>query len=123
MMDRDSSWSPARHTGDAEQARRCRRVADNAAETARILRALANAHRLLVMCHLDSGERSVSELLEAVPLSQSALSQHLAVLRNEGLVATRRSAQIVYYRIADERVRRLLPLLDELECRGDGAGS
>ncbi len=104
---------------EPEQARRCRRVAANAEETARILRALANAHRLLVMCNLSAGERSVSELLEGMALSQSALSQHLAVLRNEGLVATRRSAQVVYYRIADPRVHHLIPMLDALGHPGE----
>ncbi len=67
-------------------------MARNAGEAARFLRALANESRLMVLCTLAEGECSVSGLLERVPLSQSALSQHLGVLRREGLVDTRREA-------------------------------
>lgn len=73
------------------------RHAESAAE---LLRALANPHRLLVLCMLGDGEMSVGALNERIPLSQSALSQHLAVLREDGLVETRRAAQTVYYRVA-----------------------
>lgn len=72
------------------------RHAESAAE---LLRALANPHRLLVLCMLGEGEMSVGALNERIPLSQSALSQHLAVLREDGLVKTRREAQTVYYRV------------------------
>lgn len=89
-------------------------IADNADEAERFLRALANRNRLMVLCSLVPGELSVSALHERVPLSQSALSQHLAVLRNQGLVETRREAQTIHYRIADPRVRRLMPLLCEV---------
>lgn len=92
------------------------RMAANAAEAARFLRALAHDGRLTVLCGLAEGERSVGELQRLVPLSQSALSQHLAVLRREGLVATRREAQSIHYRLADERVRRVVPVLYELFC-------
>lgn len=92
------------------------RMAGNAAEAARFLRALAHEGRLMVLCGLAQGERPVAELQRLVPLSQSALSQHLAVLRREGLVATRREAQHIHYRLADERVRRVVPLLYELFC-------
>jgi DNA-binding transcriptional ArsR family regulator len=96
-------------------------MARNAGEAARFLRALANESRLMVLCTLAEGESSVSGLLERVPLSQSALSQHLAVLRREGLVATRREAQTIHYRLADARVQRLIPVLYDLFC--DPAGS
>lgn len=89
-------------------------IAENAAEAERFLRAMANRNRLMVLCSLVPGELSVSALLDRVPLSQSALSQHLAVLRNQGLVETRREAQTIHYRIADPRVRRLMPLLCEV---------
>lgn len=89
-------------------------TADNADEAERFLRAMANRNRLMVLCSLVPGELSVSALQERVPLSQSALSQHLAVLRNQGLVETRREAQTIHYRIADSRVRRLMPLLCEV---------
>lgn len=89
-----------------------------AGEAARVLRALANENRLMVLCCLGRGELSVSELLERVPLSQSALSQHLAVLRHEGLVETRREAQTIHYRVADERVQRLMPVICEVLAAG-----
>ena len=89
-------------------------IAENAEEAERFLRAMANRNRLMVLCSLVPGELSVSALLGRVPLSQSALSQHLAVLRNQGLVETRREAQTIHYRIADPRVRRLMPLLCEV---------
>jgi ArsR family transcriptional regulator len=73
----------------------------------------------MILCELKAGERSVSSLVEVVPLAQSALSQHLAKLREEGLVATRREAQTIYYRLADERVGRLIDTLAELFCAPD----
>jgi len=89
----------------------------SAAEAAALLRALANPPRLLVMCHLAAaGELAVGELVERVGISQSALSQHLARLRAEGLVAFRREAQSLRYRVADPKVLRLLRLLHELYC-------
>jgi DNA-binding transcriptional ArsR family regulator len=86
----------------------------NAGEAERFLRALANRNRLMVLCCLVDAEMSVSALQDRVPLSQSALSQHLAVLRNQGLVETRREAQTIHYRIGDARVRRLMPVLCEV---------
>ena len=80
------------------------------------LKALANKHRLMVLCELHQGERSVGMLVEAVGLSQSALSQHLARLRQDGLVATRRDAQTIYYTLANEDASRVMALLYELFC-------
>lgn len=80
-----------------------------AQEAAQFLKALANHNRVMVLCSLDDGELTVGALSQRVPLSQSALSQHLRVLRREGLVATRREAQCIYYRITDPRVRALMP--------------
>jgi DNA-binding transcriptional ArsR family regulator len=92
-------------------------LAEKAAEAARLLRLLANENRLLVLCHLaGEGEMSVGALAEAVGLSQPALSQHLALLREDGLVATRREAQAVFYRLAEPKVARLLAVLRELYC-------
>lgn len=89
----------------------------SAAEAARTLRLLANEKRLLMLCHLvGAGEMNVGNLAGAVGLSQSALSQHLAKLREDGLVATRREAQTIYYRLADQKAARLLELLRELYC-------
>jgi DNA-binding transcriptional ArsR family regulator len=86
------------------------------AEAAAFLKAVANANRLMILCELKGGERSVSMLESVVPLSQSALSQHLAKLRAEGLVTTRREAQTIYYALADKRIARLIDTLDELFC-------
>ncbi len=90
---------------------------ERAAEAARLLRLLANEKRLLVLCHLaGAGEQNVGELAEAVGLSQSALSQHLALLREDALVATRREAQTIWYRLADEKAARVLATLRDLYC-------
>lgn len=89
-----------------------------------MLKALANENRLLVLCHLaESGELSVGQLVERVGLSQSALSQHLAKLREEGLVSTRKRAQTVHYSVCDPKAERLLALLHDLFCPKLGAGS
>lgn len=91
----------------------------SAAEAARLLRALANERRLMILCQLTEGERSVGQLLPLVGLSQSALSQHLAVLREDGLVATRREAQTVWYRIADPAALKVMGTLAEIFCPRD----
>jgi DNA-binding transcriptional ArsR family regulator len=94
-------------------------VQEKVGEVSATLRLLANEKRLLVVCRLAiAGEMSVGALAESVGLSQSALSQHLARLRADGLVATRRDAQVLYYRIADPRVRRLLEALYGIYCAG-----
>jgi ArsR family transcriptional regulator, virulence genes transcriptional regulator len=90
---------------------------EKAAEVASVLRMLANEKRLLILCHLAKrGEISVTPLADLVGLSQSALSQHLARLREDGLVATRRESQVLHYRIADTRVGRLLEALYAIYC-------
>ena len=83
---------------------------------ATFLKAVANANRLMILCELKDGERSVSALEGVVPLTQSALSQHLAKLRAEGLVKTRREAQTIYYSLADDRISRLIDTLNEMFC-------
>lgn len=89
---------------------------ENAQQAAGLLRALSNEARLLVMCHLGDGEMSVGELTDAVGLSQSALSQHLAKLREEGFVTTRREGQTIHYRVSDTRVSRLIGALHDIFC-------
>ena len=89
----------------------------NASAVAGLLRALGNQRRLMIMCKLaEHGEMTVGDLAEAVALSQSALSQHLAKLRDEGLVAFRREAQSAWYRIADPRCETLMATLYQLYC-------
>ena len=89
-----------------------------AADVAAILRAIANERRLLILCKLvERGEATVSSLADTVELSQSALSQHLAKMRDEGLVTYRRESQTLWYRIADPRIEQLLATLHKLYCR------
>lgn len=88
-----------------------------AAEIAGIFRALANERRLMILCKLvEWGEANVSALAEAAGLSQSALSQHLARMRAEGLVTYRRESQTLWYRIVDERIEQLFATLYRLYC-------
>lgn len=88
-----------------------------ATEVADLLRALANERRLMVLCKLiEWGEGTVNSLAEAVGLSQSALSQHLAKMREEGLVTFRREGQTLWYRIADPRIEQLFASLHKLFC-------
>ena len=81
-----------------------------------LLKAAASRHRLVILCELLQGERSVAALQQAIGLSQSALSQHLARLREEGIVATRREAQTIYYSLASSHAAKLIGLLYELFC-------
>jgi DNA-binding transcriptional ArsR family regulator len=91
----------------------------SAAEAAKLLRALGNERRLMILCQLVDGERSVGELLPGVGLSQSALSQHLAVLREEGIVATRREGLTIWYRIDDPAAIKVVATLAEIFCPPD----
>ncbi len=92
-------------------------LAAKAADAAALLKALGNEQRLLVLCHLVSeGELSAGALGARIALSQSALSQHLARLREERLVTYRRDAQTLYYRIADPKAEQVLELLRDLFC-------
>ena len=94
-----------------------RQLQDAAAQAAAMLRTVGNEHRLLVLCLLiEYGEMTVGALNEYLPLSQSALSQHLARLRDLGIVATRREAQTIYYRLASDNARRLIGLLYDMYC-------
>ena len=88
----------------------------HAGSAAKLVRALSNKHRLLVLCVLSKGELSVGELNDRVRLSQSALSQHLAVLRRERLVSTRRSAQTIYYRLTGGIAMDLIRVLHAHYC-------
>lgn len=89
---------------------------DSAARAAGLLRMLSNERRLMALCQLTDGELSVGELQAQIGLSQSALSQHLALLREQQIVATRRQGQTIYYRIADQSALRIIQTLAELFC-------
>jgi DNA-binding transcriptional ArsR family regulator len=86
----------------------------HARQAGALLKALGNERRLLVLCHLAEGERSVGALERLIGLSQSALSQHLARLRRDNVVVTRRVAQTVYYSLAHVEAEAVLELLDRL---------
>jgi DNA-binding transcriptional ArsR family regulator len=88
----------------------------NAEQAAELLAAMANPRRLMVLCKLLDGEKSVNALAGSIGLSQSALSQHLAKLRERGLVTTRRDAQTIYYGLASREVRGVLSTLYGLYC-------
>lgn len=88
----------------------------HAREAARVLKAMANEYRLLILCQLAEGELSVGELNECIDLSQSSLSQHLAVLRQYGLVDTRRESQTIYYRLAEGPAPRIMQSLYDVYC-------
>jgi DNA-binding transcriptional ArsR family regulator len=88
----------------------------NAEQAAKLLKSMGHPSRLMVLCHLMNGECPVSRLNQEVPLSQSALSQHLANLRQAGLVETRRESQAIYYRLKSDAVSKVLKALYQSYC-------
>jgi DNA-binding transcriptional ArsR family regulator len=94
------------------------RLESRAADAAQLLKLLANETRLLILCRLAvEREMSAGAIVQALGLGQSAVSQHLAKLRDDDLVATRRDAQTIYYRIADKNVARIIAVLKDIFCR------
>jgi ArsR family transcriptional regulator, virulence genes transcriptional regulator len=104
-------------------ARAAQEMRPHAARAAALLKALGNEQRLMILCHLVPGPLSVGELNERVPLSQSALSQHLGVLRESGIVATRRASQSIIYSLPQGLVTQIIALLHERYCADRSAGS
>lgn len=93
------------------------RLGANADRASALLKAMANKRRLMVLCQLANGaERSVGELEELIGISQSALSQHLARLRQDRLVKTRRAGQVIYYSLAGAEARAIIDTLHGLYC-------
>ena len=107
---------PRPAAGPVPDAARIAEMHSHAGDAAQLLKALGNEQRLLVLCNLLAGPLSVGELNARVPLSQSALSQHLAVLRNERLVDTRRAAQTIHYRLAGGIAMQLIQVLHDHYC-------
>jgi len=102
---------------NADDAAELKKLAKQAGEAAQLLKLLGNESRLLVLCFLAvRGEMSAGELVGVAKLSQSALSQHLARLRADGLVTFRRTSQTLHYRIADKRALRVIQVLKEIYC-------
>ena len=91
-------------------------MVSNAESAAKWLKAIANPYRLMILCLLLENEYSVTELNETIPLSQSALSQHLAVLRVQDLVSTRKSSQVVFYKLKNEQVTEIISILHKQYC-------
>ena len=88
----------------------------NASTAVSLLKGLANESRLMIVCVLSEGELSVGQLNQRIKLSQSALSQHLAVLREQGMVQTRRESQTIYYRLSDTAAIDIIRLLHDVYC-------
>jgi len=93
-----------------------RRMSIAAGKACELMKTLGHKDRLMVLCHLSAGERSVGELATLLDIPQSPLSQHLARMRKEALVKTRRDAQTIYYSIASEEAARIVALMHELYC-------
>jgi len=89
---------------------------ENATQAARMLKTLSSESRLMILCALEEREHSVTELHQQIGLSQSALSQHLATLRKQGLVKTRRESQVIYYSLAQHDTTRIISVLSDLYC-------
>ena len=98
------------------KAHPARDMESHASDAAGLMKALGNESRLMILCVLAEGERSVSDLNTIVPLSQSALSQQLARLRQQNLVTTRRESQTIYYSLADGPTDRVINLLHDIYC-------
>lgn len=94
-------------------------MAQQAAAATAYLKTLAHEGRLMILCHLSEGERSVSELEELLDIPQATVSQMLARLRNNNLVATRRHGKAIYYRLADSRTEQMIGLLHTLFCEAE----
>jgi len=88
----------------------------HASDAAQLLKKMANENRLLILCTLIDGELSVSELNDVIPLSQSALSQHLTSLRTAGLVKTRRESQVIFYSLEGDAAIKIISVLQSIYC-------
>jgi len=95
------------------------KLEENARRASTLLKAMSNQHRLMILCQISHEEKSVGELEEIIGLSQSALSQHLARLRRDNLVQTRRDAQTIYYSLKGEEASTIIDTLYNLYCAQD----
>ncbi len=124
MKSKPRNGAPTRRTRDVRVApviavttQGLKQLERNAHKASDLLGAMANTSRLMVLCQLADGEKSVSDLQPAIGLSQSALSQHLAVLRRKHLVRTRRDGQSIYYSLASGEAASIIHTLHEQFCR------
>ncbi len=95
------------------------KLREHATKAARMLKTLSSESRLMILCALESREYSVTELHQQIGLSQSALSQHLATLRREGMVKTRRESQVIFYSLAQSNTTKIIEVLSDLYCPSD----
>lgn len=95
------------------------KMASNAMRASNFLKAISHEGRLMILCHLASGEKSVTELEELLSARQAAVSQQLSRLRLEGLVIPRRDGKTIYYRLADDRPKQIMEVVYDLFCRAD----
>ena len=107
---------PRRAGKPAVAASQAQTMRPHAEDAATLLKALANPQRLMILCNLADGELTVGELIDRLPLSQSATSQHLAVLREQGIVATRREAQTIYYSLQAGPASQVVGVLHDIYC-------
>ena len=92
------------------------KMEQNVEQAVTLLKAMANNHRLMILCTLQDNELSVSDLNAVIPVAQSSLSQHLAWLRKEGFVSTRREAQTIFYSLSSDEVIEIIAVLYKLYC-------
>jgi len=95
----------------------------SACDASHFLKAISHEGRLMTLCHLSTGEKSVTELETLLSARQAAVSQQLSRLRHEGLVAPRRDGKTIYYRLTDRRAIKILEVVYDLFCKGSGAGT
>ncbi len=95
------------------------KMAASAMQASNFLKAISHEGRLMILCHLASGEKSVTELEELLSARQAAVSQQLSRLRLEGLVVPRRDGKTIYYSLSDDRPKKIMEVVYELFCRSD----
>tara|TARA_R110002124_G_scaffold43991_1_gene134833 strand:- start:2731 stop:3066 length:336 start_codon:yes stop_codon:yes gene_type:complete len=95
------------------------RMAASAMQASNFLKAISHEGRLMILCHLASGEKSVTELEELLSARQAAVSQQLSRLRLEGLVVPRREGKTIFYSLADDRPKKIMEVVYDLFCRSD----
>ncbi len=95
------------------------RMAENAARASNFLKAISHEGRLMILCHLSAGEKSVTELEELLSARQAAVSQQLSRLRLEGLVTPRRDGKTIFYRLADDRPQKIMEVVYDMFCKPD----
>lgn len=98
-----------------------KKIQDTAEKVSDLMKVLSNSNRLMILCQLVEGEKSVGELARLLDMRDAATSQQLALLRKDGLVETRRDAQTIYYALARDDVERLMTCLYEIYCADEGA--